>query len=215
MSKDFSGYFHRYLGRTVSVVTWDHVKVIGNLSEVTQDSVLMTNVLVRDSFESDAWSAHLVVEDVIENRGNLWSEIVIQRHLISSVILVDPRGAVNPETQANASTPQCEPIDSTDSAEAMFAIPQEVHASIESDAVQIELDWDLNSLFEQSPDNSKPLNARVKAIRIDLEKMHGFELRAFRINQNNFDLASNQFRLLVHGAEIFRTEIQPNMRKPR
>jgi flagellar biosynthesis protein FlhA len=204
MSEGFSVYLHRYLHRSVSVLTWDHVRAIGNLAEITPDAILLTNVLVRDSHEYDSWSAHLAVEDVLENRGNLWPELVIQRHLISTVTLVDPRGAVNPEALPNVQ-PETEVEASED--------PVQLGSSTappSPDGVCVELGLGLNSLVQQMTDQSRPLEVRLRKLRTDLQKSMGFELRPFRIHGGVFELPPNCFRLVVHGTEVFRTELQPD-----
>lgn len=207
MTGDFSGYLYRYQGRAVSVVTWDRVRMLGILSEVTHDSILMTGVMVRDSHESDSWSQHLAVEDVLENHGDLWPEMVIQRNLISTVTLVDPRGISekpesSPGIDADLSLLQFE----DEILDAQPVRTEEEHLPPESDAVCIELGVGLVPLVNETLDKSKPLAAQVLGLRMDMERQLGFDLQPFRI-RSSFVLPHNHFRLLVHGTEIFRSEL--------
>lgn len=206
MTGDFSGYLHRYQGRAVSVVTWDHVRMLGTLSEVMHDSILMTGVLVRDSHESDSWSEHLAIEDVLENRGDLYPEMVIQRNLISTVTLVDPRGvAREPSSFGSPGDLGAIPI-LDDLADSNPPESNDDHAPLESDAVCIELGVGLVPLVNETPDKSRPLKDQVRALRMEMERQLGFQLQAFRI-RSSFDLPHNQYRLVIHGTEVFRSEL--------
>lgn len=207
MTGDFSGYLHRYQGRAVSIVTWDHVRMLGTLSEIAHDSILMTGVLVRDSHEHDSWSEHLAVEDMLENRGDLWPEMVIQRNLISTVTLVDPRGVVKEPTPTHSPDHEISALPIFDDlADSPPAEPLEDHMSQESDAVCIELGVELVPLVNTSPDKSRPLKDQVRSVRMEMEKLLGFQLQPFRI-RSSFELPFNHFRLLVHGTEVFRSEL--------
>lgn len=206
MTGDFNGYLHRYQGRAVSVVTWDHVRMLGILSEVTHDSILMTGVLVRDSHENDSWSQHMAVEEVLENRGDLWPEMVIQRNLISTVTLVDPRGVVEPPSTQSLRVEMSNIFGPDEAPDEPPTSPEDEHASFESDAVCVELGVGLVPVVNESPDKSKPLASQLRSLRLEMERQLGFALHAFRV-RSSFDIPHNCFRLLVHGTEVFRAEL--------
>ena len=88
MSQDFRGFLQQMQGCAVSVVTWDHARLLGTLAAVADDCIRMTGVVLQDSHETGGWSDRLLIEDLLEDRGNQWPEIIIQRNLISTVTMV-------------------------------------------------------------------------------------------------------------------------------
>ena len=88
MSEDFRGFLQQMQGCAVSVVTWDHARLLGTLAAVADDCIRMTGVVLQDSHETGGWSDRLLIEDLLEDRGNQWPEIIIQRNLISTVTMV-------------------------------------------------------------------------------------------------------------------------------
>lgn len=88
MSQDFRGFLQQMQGCAVSVVTWDHARLLGTLAAVADDCIRMTGVVLQDSHDTGGWSDRLLIEDMLEDRGNQWPEIIIQRNLISTVTMV-------------------------------------------------------------------------------------------------------------------------------
>ena len=204
MSQDFRGFLQQMQGCAVSVVTWDHARLLGTLAAVADDCIRMTGVVLQDSHETGGWSDRLLIEDLLEDRGNQWPEIIIQRNLISTVTMVsdivrsghgDLTGAqdfFSGENQLPEGLRQGQ-----DSAVQ--------HASTACDSVRLELGSSVAESLSQAnePLQKFPIKDRITATRIDLEKMLGFQLQPFRI-QSSAALASDQFRVLIHGIEVGR-----------
>ena len=70
MSQDFRGFLQQMQGCAVSVVTWDHARLLGTLAAVADDCIRMMGVVLQDSHEAGGWSDRLLIEDMLEDRGN-------------------------------------------------------------------------------------------------------------------------------------------------
>lgn len=209
MSQDFRGFLQQMQGCAVSVVTWDHARLLGTLAAVADDCIRMTGVVLQDSHETGGWSDRLLIEDLLEDRGNQWPEIIIQRNLISTVTLVSDvmrREAIptvghenSSDEHQNSPAPQAETPDS---------LMQNASGHMES--VCLELGSAVADALNVA--NEQMLNSRVKdritATRVDLEKSLGFQLQPFRILSSSL-VPSDQFRVLIHGVEVGRGTIVP------
>ncbi len=202
MSQDFRGFLLQMQGCAVSVVTWDHARLLGTLAAVADDCIRMTGVVLQDSHDTGGWSDRLLIEDLLEDRGNQWPEIIIQRNLISTVTMVS-------DATRAVSAPSNEFSDSTDGLESSLdslvrGLETVVeHSSDHTESVRLELGAALAQLQSTAGDliTHKTLAERITGTRIALEKALGFQLQPFRV-QSSSTLAPHQFRVLIHGAEV-------------
>lgn len=138
MGQDFRAFLQQMQGCAVSVVTWDHARLLGTLAAVADDCIRMTGVVLQNSHEAGGWSDRLLIEDILEDRGNQWPEIIIQRNLISTVTMVSD--AMRPDP-----VPQLGHQDSSESSEKSPAAtnqePDTVvqHATGYSESVRLEI----------------------------------------------------------------------------
>ena len=209
MSQDFRGFLQQMQGCAVSVVTWDHARLLGTLAAVTDDCIRMTGVVLQDSHDTGGWSDRLLIEDLLEDRGNQWPEIIIQRNLISTVTMVS-------EATRAAPTPSNDFSDLPDGSDSPFeALSRDLeqivkHSSNHIDSVRLELGEGLIPPVNAAGDliTNKTLQERITATRVALEKALGFQLQPFRF-QSSSTLPSHQFRLLIHGVEVGRGTMMP------
>ena len=204
MSQDFRGFLQQMQGCAVSVVTWDHARLLGTLAAVTDDCIRMTGVVLQDSHETGGWSDRLLIEDLLEDRGNQWPEIIIQRNLISTVTMVSE----STRAASVASNEFPDSLDGLDSLPEILARGVESvveHSSEHTESVRLELGVSLAQLQSTAGDliTHKTLAERITATRVALEKALGFQLEPFRV-QSSSTLARDQFRVLIHGAEVGR-----------
>ncbi len=209
MSQDFRAFLQQMQGCAVSVVTWDHARLLGTLAAVADDCIRMTGVVLQDSHEAGGWSDRLLIEDMLEDRGNQWPEIIIQRNLISTVTMVSD--AMRPDP-----VPQLDHQDSSESSDkSPAATNQELdtvvqHATGYSESVRLELGLSVADALQMA--NERLANFRIKdritATRVDLEKTLGFQLQPFRIVSSS-TVPADLFRVLIHGVEVGRGTIIP------
>ena len=209
MSQDFRGFLQQMQGCAVSVVTWDHARLLGTLAAVADDCIRMTGVVLQDSHDTGGWSDRLLIEDMLEDRGNQWPEIIIQRNLISTVTMVsdimrpDPVAPLGREESSDG-------LDNSKAAQSQELDTIVQHVSGHCETVRLELGSAVLDAFQMA--NERLLNFRIKdritATRVDLEKTLGFQLQPFRILSNS-SVPSDQFRVLIHGIEVGRGTIIP------
>lgn len=53
-------------GYAISVVTWDHARLLGTLAAVADDCIGMTRVVLQDSHDTGGWSDRLLIEDLLQ-----------------------------------------------------------------------------------------------------------------------------------------------------
>lgn len=209
MSQDFRGFLQQMQGCAVSVVTWDHARLLGTLASVADDCIRMTGVVLQDSHDTGGWSDRLLIEDLLDDRGNQWAEIIIQRNLISTVTLVS-------DTARPIPSPTLELSDRSDEGENSLSPPIQglelavPHASGYCESVRLELGQavaEALSVANQQLVNF-PINDRITATRVELEKSLGFQLQPFRI-LTSASIPSEQFRVFIHGVEVGRGHIIP------
>ncbi len=209
MSRDFTGFLQRLQGCAVSVVTWDHARLLGTLESVSDDCIRMTGVVRQDSHETGGWGDRLLIEDLLEDRGNQWPEIIIQRNVISTVTLVDEsrRSNVTVDDQEDSSlvSPAPQVVAAQDE---IKAVDDVIHASLDSETVCVEIGISLIELTRSGGPCGKSLFARMTCERRCMEEKLGFQIHAFRFS-SNLQIAKDQFRILIHGTEVCRGTIEP------
>ena len=209
MSQDFRGFLQQMQGCAVSVVTWDHARLLGTLAAIADDCIRMTGVVLQDSYETGGWSDRLLIEDLLEDRGNQWPEIIIQRNLISTVTMVS-------DVMRPGPVPSLGHGDSSDGRENSLKAPnQELdtivqHASGYCDSVRLEIGPAVAEALSVA--NEQLVNFRIRdritATRVDIEKTLGFQLQPFRIVSTS-TVPADQFRVLIHGVEVGRGSMIP------
>ncbi len=209
MSQDFRGFLQQMQGCAVSVVTWDHARLLGTLAAVADDCIRMTGVVLQDSHETGGWSDRLLIEDLLEDRGNQWPEIIIQRNLISTVTMVSDVMRADPNPPLGEEDASHELLKSL-SASTQELDPIVQHASVYIDSVCLELGSAVADALNVANDQllSHRIKDRITATRVDLEKTLGFQLHPFRILSGS-TMPSDQFRVLIHGVEVGRGTIIP------
>ena len=204
MSQDFRGFLQQMQGCAVSVVTWDHARLLGTLAAVTDDCIRMTGVVLQDSHETGGWSDRLLIEDLLEDRGNQWPEIIIQRNLISTVTMVSETTR-DVSAQSHPLSEALEGLEST--LEALARVPETVieHASDHTESVRLEIGsaWTTIQTVAGDVISNDLLVERITETRVALEKVLGFLLQPFRV-QSVSTLAPELFRVLIHGVEVGR-----------
>ena len=204
MSQDFRGFLQQMQGCAVSVVTWDHARLLGTLAAVTDDCIRMTGVVLQDSHETGGWSDRLLIEDLLEDRGNQWPEIIIQRNLISTVTMVS-------ETTRSESIPQTIVTESQDivakhlSDPSAATTPDVKHVDETVSSVELLLGLTFAPATKVA-EGKNSMADRVRLTRLVLEKSLGFQLEPFAFTLSK-ELPEDQFRLRIHGAEVGRGTI--------
>lgn len=209
MSQDFRGFLQQMKGCAVSVVTWDHARLLGTLAAVADDCIRMTGVVLQDSHEAGGWSDRLLIEDMLEDRGNQWPEIIIQRSLISTVTMVSDMMRPGPVASPGR-TDSSDELENSEAAQSHELDTTVQHASGHYETVRVELGSAVLDALQMA--NERLLAFRIKdritATRVDLEKTLGFQLQPFRILSSS-SVTSDQFRVLIHGVEVGRGTIIP------
>jgi flagellar biosynthesis component FlhA len=204
MSQDFRGFLQQMQGCAVSVVTWDHARLLGTLAAVTDDCIRMTGVVLQDSHDTGGWSDRLLIEDLLEDRGNQWPEIIIQRNLISTVTMVSEvtRSALIPQTIVAESQDDGPNLSSDSPAEAR---PGVRHANNAANSVELRLGQTFAPAHEVVEGKSL-MTDRVRLTRLVLEKSLGFQLEPFAVTLTK-EIPDDQFQLRIHGVEVGRGTI--------
>ena len=209
MSQDFRGFLQQMQGCAVSVVTWDHARLLGTLAAVTDDCIRMTGVVLQDSHDTGGWSDRLLIDDLLEDRGNQWPEIIIQRNLISTVTMVSEAArAVSVSSSSFSDGPDGSESSLEKLAHGLEAVVE--HSTDHAESVRLELGTALTQLQNTAGERitHKTLAERITGTRIALEKALGFQLQPFRVHSSS-TAPPDQFRVLIHGAEVGRGTIMP------
>ena len=204
MSQDFRGFLQQMQGCAVSVVTWDHARLLGTLAAVADDCIRMTGVVLQDSHDTGGWSDRLLIEDLLEDRGNQWPEIIIQRNLISTVTMVS-------EATPSASIPQQVITESQDDAAKPLSDlstatkPEVRHVDDTVSSVELLLGLTFAPATKVA-EGKNSMADRVRLTRLVLEKSLGFQLEPFAFTLSK-EIPEDQFRLRIHGVEVGRGTI--------
>jgi flagellar biosynthesis protein FlhA len=204
MSQDFRGFLQQMQGCAVSVVTWDHARLLGTLAAVTDDCIRMTGVVLQDSHDTGGWSDRLLIEDLLEDRGNQWPEIIIQRNLISTVTMVSDAARLVPVPQ---DTVLESPRDLQHHRSELSADTTPVIEHAEDAVFNVELQ--LGSTFapvHQVVDGKSTMTDRVRLTRLCLERSLGFQLEPIAVVLTK-EIPDDQFRVRIHGVEVGRGTI--------
>ncbi len=205
MTGNFASLLQRFQGHPVSLSTFDRGRVLGVLAHVGDDCIRLTGVLIQDDLESGGWDDRYLIDDLKAGRGNLWPEIIVQRHHINSVMLLDESDVadfseeVRPELSAVVDPQEtASPVSSENRAHQLDDV---LHASLYHDAVIIELGARLLPLVREDETKGKSLTLRVTCLRRELEQRFGFALHAIPVRFNLL-LQPEQFRIQIHGTLI-------------
>jgi hypothetical protein len=205
MTGNFARLLQRFQGHPVSLSTFDRGRMLGLLAHVGDDCVRLTGVLIQNDLEGGGWDDQYVIDDLKAGRGNLWPEIIVQRHHINSVLLLDESDvadfsneihvessrSVNPQETAS-------PVSSENGARQLDDVD---HAELGHNAVTVELGARLIPLLRDDSAKGKSLTLRVTCLRRELEQRFGFELHAIEV-RSNLMLQPDQFRIQIHGTLI-------------
>lgn len=205
MTANFASLLQRFQGQPVSLSTFDRGRVLGVLANVYDDCVRMTGVLIQHDPDSGGWDDHYIIDNLKAGRGDLWPEIIVQRHHINSVMLLEDSdladfGTTNHLETAPVVDPQRTvlPVRSENGARQLDDVE---HASLGNNAVTVEVGARLVPLVRAECSKVKSLILRITSLRRELEERFGFELHAIEV-RSNLLLQPDQFRIQIHGTLI-------------
>ena len=211
MTGNFASLLQRFQGHPVSLSTFDRGRVLGLLAHVGDDCVRMTGVLIQNDLEGGGWDDQYVIDDLKAGRGNLWPEIIVQRHHINSVLLLDESDVADfGNTVHLAVSPPVDPQETVSPASSENGVRQLddlEHADLGHDSVTVEVGARLIPLVQKDSGKAMPLTLRVTKLRRDLEQRFGFELHAIEV-RSNLLLQPDRFRIQIHGTLIQQGTLQ-------
>ncbi len=197
----------RYVGHRISITTYSHTRLIGEVASIHADGVLLIDTVEVNELEDQGWYAQICDAHPEDDTRPHQVESLISWHAILVATCLDDDIAPPPsaECKTKKSIAKASVIVNSGRDTAEHDAKDGNRPGM-ADRFRLEIGAQLVPLM--AADNEKPLVKRVKDLRREHAEKVGWSFPPLRI-RDNLELNQNGYRVLIDGCQVAAAQVQP------